>query len=259
MTLPLEDVSGDRDRAIRRGPVGDHAARGPRSRVVKIEDPHARGGVGRHVPPYQEQEDSLFFEAFNRNKYRVSPGLRHARARRVLEDLGRGSDAVFSNLRGDQPAKLGLRYSDLRAVNPQVVGCSLSGFGMIGPRAAEGGSDYVIQGPAGWMSLTGEPGGPPTKSGLSLVDISAGYVAALAILAGVWRARRDGVGCACDISLFDTVLAELMYVGTWAATKGYQAARQAHSAHPSIVPFQNSRPLTGGSSSPVRRRTSGGR
>jgi crotonobetainyl-CoA:carnitine CoA-transferase CaiB-like acyl-CoA transferase len=110
---------------------------------------------------------------------------------------------------------------------------------MTGPRAAEGGYDYMMQGLAGWMSLTGEPDGPPTKSGLSLVDLSGGYTSALALLGGVWRARRDGVGCDCDVSLFETALHELMYVGTWAATHGYQPPRRPNSSHPSIVPFGN--------------------
>src|SRR2546427_2208583 len=110
---------------------------------------------------------------------------------------------------------------------------------MTGPGAAEGGYDYTMQGLAGWMSLTGDPAGPPTKSGLSLVDLSGGYVSAIAVLAGLWRARRDGVGCDCDVSLFETALHELMYVGTWAATRGYVSPRRRNSAHPSIVPFQN--------------------
>ena len=80
---------------------------------------------------------------------------------------------------------------------------------MTGPRASEGGYDYMMQGLAGWQSLTGEPGGPPTKSGLSLVDLSGGYASAIAIMAGIWRARRDGVGCDCDVSLFETALHEL--------------------------------------------------
>jgi crotonobetainyl-CoA:carnitine CoA-transferase CaiB-like acyl-CoA transferase len=207
--------------------------------VIKIEDPLARGDVGRYVPPFQTDEDSLFFETFNRGKRSVSLDLRHPDGRAVLEDLIRASDVVFSNLRGDQPAKLGLRYADLRHVNEKVVCCSLSGFGMTGPRVAEGGYDYVMQGLAGWMSLTGEPGGPPTKSGLSLVDIMAGYVAALAVAAGLRQADRDGIGCDCDISLFDTALAGLNYVGTWAASKGFEHPRRVNSAHPSIVPFQN--------------------
>jgi crotonobetainyl-CoA:carnitine CoA-transferase CaiB-like acyl-CoA transferase len=89
------------------------------------------------------------------------------------------------------------------------------------------------------MSLTGGPGDPPTKSGLSLVDLSGGYVSAIAVLAGLHRARRDGVGCDCDVSLLDTALAELCYVGTWAASRGYVPPRRENSAHPVIVPFQN--------------------
>jgi crotonobetainyl-CoA:carnitine CoA-transferase CaiB-like acyl-CoA transferase len=239
MKLPLQDVRVISIEQFGAGPWATMQLADLGAEVVKIEDPNTGGDVGRYVPPFQEQEDSLFFETFNRNKHSVSLDLRHPRSRGVLEDLVRGSDAVFSNLRGDQPAKLGLRYADLHTVNALVVCCSLSGFGMSGPRAAEGGYDYVLQGLAGWMSLTGEPEGPPTKSGLSLVDLSAGYVAALAIVSGMWRARRDGVGCDCDISLFDTALAELNYVGTWAATMGYQAPRHANSGHPSIVPFQN--------------------
>jgi crotonobetainyl-CoA:carnitine CoA-transferase CaiB-like acyl-CoA transferase len=110
---------------------------------------------------------------------------------------------------------------------------------MTGPRADEGGYDYMMQGLAGWMSLTGEPDGPPTKSGLSLVDLSGGYVSAIALLAGLWRARREGVGCDCDVSLFETALHELMYVGTWVASRGFEPERLSESAHPSIVPFQN--------------------
>jgi crotonobetainyl-CoA:carnitine CoA-transferase CaiB-like acyl-CoA transferase len=207
--------------------------------VIKIEDPTAGGDVGRYVPPFQGGEDSLFFEAFNRGKRSISLDLRHPRGREVLEDLARSADVVFSNLRGDQPAKLRLRYDDLKDINPRIVCCSLSGFGMTGPRAAEGGYDYIVQGLAGWMSLTGEPDGPPVKSGLSLVDLSAGYVATVAILAGLRQSERDGAGCDCDISLFDTALAELAYVGAWAATKEYVAPRRRNSAHPSIVPFQN--------------------
>jgi crotonobetainyl-CoA:carnitine CoA-transferase CaiB-like acyl-CoA transferase len=191
------------------------------------------------VPPFQEGEDSLFFETFNRNKRSVSLDLRHPDARGVLEDLVRASDVVYSNLRGDQPARLGLTYGQLRHVNERIVCCSLSGFGMTGPRAREGGYDYMMQGRAGWMSLTGGPDDPPTKSGLSLVDLSGGYLSAIAVLAGLWRARRDGAGCDCDVSLLDTALAELCYVGTWAASRAYVPPRRKNSAHPSIMPFQN--------------------
>ena len=206
--------------------------------IIKIEDPSSNGDVGRYVPPFQDEEDSLFFETFNRNKKSVSVDLRLPEGRRVLEDLVRESDAVYSNLRGDQPSKLRLTYDDLKGINPRIVCVSLSGFGMTGPRATEAGYDYVVQAMTGWMSLTGDPDGPPTKSGLSLVDLSGGYVSALALMAGLHRARRDGVGCDADISLFETALHQLMYVGTWAATGQWTPRRMRDSAHPSIVPFQ---------------------
>jgi crotonobetainyl-CoA:carnitine CoA-transferase CaiB-like acyl-CoA transferase len=146
---------------------------------------------------------------------------------------------VFSNLRGDQPDRLGLRYEQLKAVNPRIVCCSLSGFGTTGPRRREGAYDYTLQGLAGWQSITGEPDGPPTKSGLSLVDFCGGYVAALAILAAVWRARRDGQGSDVDLALFEVALAQLTYLGTWVASRGYTPVRRGDSAHQSVVPFQN--------------------
>lgn len=239
MTAPLADVRVLAVEQFGAGPWATLQLADLGAEVIKIEDPAAGGDVGRYVPPFQEGEDSLFFETFNRNKKSVSLDLRHPRGREVLHDLVRACDAVFSNLRGDQPRKLGLTYEQLRGVNPRVVCCSLSGFGMSGPRAAEGGYDYMMQGLAGWQSITGEPDGPPTKSGLSLVDLSGGYAAAIALLAGLWRARRDGVGCDCDVSLFETALHELMYLGPWAATHGYVPEKVANSGHPSIVPFQN--------------------
>ncbi len=239
MRLPLEDIRIVSVEQFGAGPWGTLQLADLGAEIVKIEDPGSKGDVGRYVPPFQEGEDSLFFETFNRSKRSVSLDLRHPQARGVLHDIVRVSDGVYSNLRGDQPVKLGLTYDQLKEVNPRIVCCSLSGFGMTGPRAAEGGYDYMMQGLAGWQSLTGEPGGPPTKSGLSLVDLSGGYASAIAMLAGLWRARRDGMGCDCDVSLFETALHELMYIGPWAATKGYVPPRRANSAHPTIVPFQN--------------------
>jgi crotonobetainyl-CoA:carnitine CoA-transferase CaiB-like acyl-CoA transferase len=243
--LPLADIRILAVEQYGAGPWGTLQLSDLGADVVKVEDPASAGDVGRYVPPFQEGEDSLFFETFNRGKRSISLDLRHPGAREVLHDLVRVCDGVYSNLRGDQPRKLGLTYEQLRDVNPQIVCCSLSGFGMTGPRASEGAYDYMMQGLAGWQSLTGEPGGPPTKSGLSLADLSGGYASAIALLAGIWRARRDGVGCDCDVSLFETALHQLMYIGPWAATHGYVPPRRPNSAHPSIVPFQNFRASNG--------------
>jgi crotonobetainyl-CoA:carnitine CoA-transferase CaiB-like acyl-CoA transferase len=238
MQRPLQDVRVLAIEQFGAGPWATLQLADLGADVIKIEDPRSGGDVGRYVPPYRAGEDSLYFETFNRGKRSVSLDLRSDAGRAVFEDLVRSSDAVYSNLRGDQPAKLRITYADLAPLNPRIVCCSLSGFGTTGPRRAEPAYDYVLQALSGWMSLTGEPDGPPAKSGLSLVDFSGGYVSALALVAGVWRARRDGEGCDCDTSLFETALSLLTYVGTWAATKGHVTERRAESAHPSIVPFQ---------------------
>ncbi len=237
-TLPLQDVRIIAVEQYGAGPWGSVHLADLGAEVIKIEDPAVGGDVGRYVPPYAAGEDSLFFEVFNRGKRSLSLDLASSQGRAVFEDLVRGADAVYSNLRGDVPAKIGIRYDDLAHLNPRIVCCSLSGFGMTGPRTKEPGYDYILQGLAGWMDVTGEPDGPPTKSGLSMVDYSGGFIAVISLLAGLHAARRDGVGCDCDVSLYDTAVAMLNYPGTWALNTDFAPTRTRHSAHPSLVPFQ---------------------
>ncbi|MBM3681375.1 MAG: CoA transferase [Actinobacteria bacterium] len=239
MRRPLDDVTILAIEQYGAGPWGTVHLADLGARIVKLEDPGSKGDIGRYVPPFQEGEDSLFFETFCHNKESISLDLRSAVGRATFERLVPHADAVFSNLRGDGPAKLRITYDDLGHLNPAIVCCSLSGFGMTGPRAAEGGYDYIAQGMAGWMSLTGDPDGPPTKSGLSLVDMSTGYAAALGMMCALWRARRDGTGCDVDVSLFETALNLDMYVTTWHLSRGWEPIRTRNSSHPSIVPFGN--------------------
>jgi len=207
--------------------------------VIKIETPDGGGDVGRAVLPWAESGDSLFFQSLNRNKRSLCLDLRNPAGRRVFEKLVSVSDAVYSSLRGDVPAKLGITYDALKHVNPRIVCCSLSGFGQTGPRRAQPGYDYMLQALAGWMSITGEPGAPPTKTGVSLVDFSGGVTAALALVAGVVGARDSGVGMDCDVSLYDVSIAMLNYLAAWHLNTGFIPKRTTHSAHPSLVPFQN--------------------
>jgi crotonobetainyl-CoA:carnitine CoA-transferase CaiB-like acyl-CoA transferase len=237
MTGPLHDVRVVALEQYGAGPFGTMQLADLGADVIRVEDPLA-ADVGREVPPFAMGGTSLFFESFNRNKRAVAVDIRTPDGRQVLEDLVRAADALVSNLRGDQPQKLRIRYDDLAHLNPRLVCVALSAFGGTGPRARQGGYDFTIQGLAGWMALTGGPDQPPTKSGLSLVDFCAGYVAALAVVAGVSEARQSGRGCDADISLFETALAQLTYVGTWVATEGYVPPRLSDSAHPSMVPFQ---------------------
>ena len=235
---PLEDVRIVALEQYGAGPFGTLHLADLGAEVIKIEDPNTAGDVGRYVPPFQEGEDSLFFETFNRNKRSLSLDVTTAAGRQVLEDLVRASDAVWSNLRGDVPERLRITYADLKDVNPAIVCCSLSAFGMTGPRKSEPGYDYILQGIAGWMDLTGEPDGPPTKSGLSLVDYIGGIVGALALVTGIHAARRDGVGMDCDVSLFDAAISMLTYPAVWHLNGGFEPERLSRSAHPSLVPFQ---------------------
>ncbi len=220
------------------GPFGSMHLADLGADVIKVEDVGSGGDVGRTVPPYTSEDDSLFFQSFNRNKQSVGLDLRTEAGRRVFEKLVARSDAVYSNLRGDVPDQLGIRYSHLASINPRVVCVSLSAFGTTGPRASQPGYDYILQGLAGWMDLTGEPGSPPSKSGLSLVDYSGGFVAALGLLAGVHASRRTGRGMDLDLSLFDIAMSLLTYPATWHLSRGWKPDRLSRSAHPSLVPFQ---------------------
>ena len=206
--------------------------------IIKVENPATGGDVARYVPPYTANRDSLYFQSFNRNKKSITLNLQHPDVDQVLHPLVSASDAVFNNLRGDLPATLGLDYVALERVKPSIVCCSLSAFGRHGPRASEPGYDYIMQAAAGWMSVTGDPGGAPQKAGLSMVDFSAGMMAATGMLSAMMRARETGVGCDVDVSLFDNALAHLSYLASWHLTEGYQPQRWADSSHPSQVPSQ---------------------
>jgi crotonobetainyl-CoA:carnitine CoA-transferase CaiB-like acyl-CoA transferase len=236
---PLSDVRIIAVEQYGAGPFGSLQLADLGADIVKVEDPRTDGDVGRTVPPFAEGEDSLFFEAFNRGKRSISLDLTNSAGRAVFEDLVRGADAVFSNLRGDATTRLRLRYADLAAVNPRIVCCALTAYPADGPRANDPGYDYLVQGLAGWMSITGEPDAPPTKTGPSVVDYAAGLNAALALVAAIHGARRDGVGRDCEVTMFDTAVGMLGYLATWHLTAGYEPGRTVHSAHPSLVPFQN--------------------
>ncbi|MEJ7696741.1 MAG: CoA transferase [Candidatus Limnocylindrales bacterium] len=206
--------------------------------VIKIEDPTVGGDVSRYIPPGTSGTDSLFFESFNRNKRSLSLDLKSAAGRDVLHRLVKGSDAVFSNLRGDQPARLGLTYADLGPINPAIVCVALTGYGQEGDDARLPGYDALIQAQAGWASLTGAPDGPPTKSGLSLADYIAGLTAMLGLMVALFDARRTGVGRDVDTNLYDSALAMLSYPATWFLSSGFVTQRHEMSAHPSVIPFQ---------------------
>jgi len=221
------------------GPFGTQMLADLGADVVKIEDPGVGGDSARYVPPFQGEGDSPYFQSFNRGTRSLALNLRHPDGQSVFRDLVRVSDAVFNNARGDLPEKLGLTYEQLRDVNPRVVCCSLTGYGRTGPRAAEPAFDYLVQGYAGYMSVTGEPDGPPGKCGVSVIDFAGGYAAMVGLMVGLFDAQRTGVGRDVDISLLDTAVSMLSYFAIWTLNRDWTAERTRDSAHQTLVPAQN--------------------
>ncbi len=206
--------------------------------IIKVEDPVTGGDEARNVPPFAEDGDSLYFQALNRNARSMTLNLRVESGRDLLRRLAAHCDAIYCNTRGDLPAKLGLDYASLQDANPRIVCCSLTGYGRSGPRHAEPAYDYLLQSAAGFMGLTGDPGGPPTKAGVSVVDFSGGMMSALGLVIGLLRVRDTGIGGDVDVSLLDTALSMLNYLAAWNLSRGIEPTRLPDSAHPSLVPSQ---------------------
>ena len=207
--------------------------------VIKVENPATGGDVARSTGPYLLGEgDSLYYQSFSRGKRSVAIDLRAAGGREVFERLVEDADAVVNNLRGDQPEKLRIRHRDLAEINPAIVCAHVSAYGRDNARADWPGFDYLMQAECGFLSMTGEPGTPPTRFGLSMVDFMTGTQMALGLVAAVMRARQTGRGCDIDTCLYDTALHQLSYPATWYLNEGLVTRRSPRSSHPSVVPSQ---------------------
>jgi crotonobetainyl-CoA:carnitine CoA-transferase CaiB-like acyl-CoA transferase len=236
--LPLAGVRVLAVEVYGAGPFGTAHLADLGAEVIKIE-PREGGDMSRSVGPYFLGEgDGHFFQSLNRNKKSLTLDLKHARGREVLMKLAASADGLMGNLRGDQPEKLGITYKDLSPANPRIVCAHLSAYGRDGSRKSWPGYDYLMQGEAGWLHLSGEPDGPPARMGLSVVDYSTGTTCALALLAGILEARRTGRGRDLDVSLFDVAMHQLNYPAAWHLNEGLVTTRVARSAHPFIAPSQ---------------------
>ena len=237
--LPLNGVRVLAVEQYGAGPFGTMFLADQGAEVIKIENPNDGGDMSRAVGPYFfSPGDSEFFHSFNRNKKSVTLDLSRPEGREVLHDLVRSADALASNLRGDVPHKLGLVYERLKSHNPKIVCAHLSAYGRTGPRADWPGFDYLMQAETGYFSLTGEPETPPTRFGLSIVDLMTGLGLAYALLAALTAARATGTGRDIDVSLFDMALHNTCYLATWYLNEGVVTRRLARSAHPSLTPCQ---------------------
>jgi crotonobetainyl-CoA:carnitine CoA-transferase CaiB-like acyl-CoA transferase len=239
MTLPLEGVRIIAVEQYGAGPFGTQHMADLGAEVIKIENHKDGGDVGRQVGPYYfSPQDSHFFQSFNRNKRSMTLDLKQPEGQAVFHDLIKKADGVIHNLRGDLPKKLGITYEQLKGHNPAIVCAHLTAYGRTGSRAAWPGYDYLVQAEAGYLSVTGEPTGPPTRFGISIVDMITGVTAVFGLVAGILGARQTGRGMDVDVSLFDVALHNLTYLGTWYLNEGFIQGKVPRSGHPSLVPSQ---------------------
>ncbi|MGX6648763.1 CaiB/BaiF CoA transferase family protein [Maricaulaceae bacterium MS644] len=221
------------------GPYGTQLLASLGAEVIKIENPAVGGDSARAAGPhFLGEDDSQFFQTFNRGKKSVALDLKEAGDRRIFERLVKTADAVANNLRGDLPAKLKVDYAALGAIKPQIVCAHLSAYGRGHEREAWPGYDYLMQAEAGFLSLTGEPDGPPARFGLSMVDFMTGTIMATGLVSAILGAQRTGKGCDVDTALLDTALHQLSYPATWFLNEGEETTRIERSAHPTVAPSQ---------------------
>ncbi|WP_372012781.1 CaiB/BaiF CoA transferase family protein [Tistrella mobilis] len=214
--------------------------------VLKIERPGAGDDTRGWGPPYAEAADgsareAAYFLTTNRNKSSVAIDMGTAEGAALIRRLAAESDVVIENFKVGGLKKYGLDQESLRALNPRLIYCSITGFGQTGPYAPRAGYDFMIQAMGGLMSVTGEPdevpGGGPVKVGVALVDVMTGLYATIGVLAALAHRERTGAGQYIDLALLDVSVATLANQAMNYLVSGKAPGRMGN-AHPNIVPYQ---------------------
>ncbi|WP_321932813.1 CaiB/BaiF CoA transferase family protein [Burkholderia cenocepacia] len=215
--------------------------------VIKVERPGAGDDTRHWGPPYLKDADgadtaeAAYYLAANRNKRSVTIDIATPEGQRIVRELAAQSDVVLENYKVGQLKKYGLDYDALRAVKPDLVYCSVTGFGQTGPYAHRAGYDFIVQGIGGFMSITGErdgePGGGPQKAGVAIADLATGLYSTIAVLAALAHRDRTGEGQYIDMALLDVQVALLANMNTNFLASGKPPVRWGN-AHPNIVPYQ---------------------
>ncbi|MCR4467860.1 CaiB/BaiF CoA-transferase family protein [Burkholderia sp. SCN-KJ] len=216
--------------------------------VVKVERPGTGDDTRAWGPPWLQDEDgaatseSAYYLSANRNKRSVTVDLGRPEGQTLVRQLAAKADVVLENFKVGGLAQYGLDYASLKAVNPGIVYCSITGFGQTGPYASRAGYDFLIQGMGGLMSLTGRPDGTagegPVKVGVALTDVMTGLYAAVAVLAALSHRDRTGSGQHIDLALLDVQIASLANQAANYLVGGVVPQRMGN-AHPNIVPYQD--------------------
>ncbi len=208
--------------------------------VIKVEQPGQGDDTRKWGPPFLEDgsRDSAYYLCANRNKRSVAIDLAKPEGQDLIRQLAAQADIVLENFRVGGLAKYGLDYASLKAVKPDLIYCSITGFGQTGPEKDKGGYDFLIQGMSGIMSVTGDADGHPLKVGIPVSDLTTGLYATISILAALQHRNRTGEGQHIDLALLDAQMALLANQGSnW--LNGGAEPRRLGNQHPTIVPYQD--------------------
>ncbi|MFP6847833.1 MAG: CaiB/BaiF CoA-transferase family protein [Pseudomonas sp.] len=216
--------------------------------VIKVERPGTGDDTRHWGPPYvkdaegNDSREAAYFQSANRNKQSVTLDFTQAEGQRLVRELVQHCDVLLENFKVGGLAAYGLDYEALKAINPRLIYCSITGFGQSGPYAKRAGYDFMIQGLGGLMSLTGKPDGEegagPMKVGVALTDILTGLYATVGVLAALNQREQSGLGQHIDVALLDVQVACLANQAMNYLNTGISPKRLGN-AHPNIVPYQD--------------------
>ena len=224
------------------GPTATQTLADLGAEVIKIERPGVGDDTRKWGPPFvldadgAETTESAYYLCANRNKKSVAINFAVPEGQDLIRQMVRDADVLVENLKTGDMARYGLDYATLSRLNPRLIYCSITGFGQTGPNAHRAGYDFMIQGEAGIMSLTGAPDGPPTKVGVGIADVMCGMYAVTGILAALQARHKTGRGQHIDICLYDTQVSWLINQGVGYLTDGKVPPRRGND-HPTIVPY----------------------
>ena len=239
---PLDGITVLDMSRILAGPTATQALADLGAEVIKIERPGMGDDTRKWGPPFVTGADgtatgeSAYYLCANRGKQSVAIDIATPEGQALIGRLAERADILVENLKTGDMARYGLDFASLSRRNPRLIYCSITGFGQTGPNAARAGYDFLIQGEAGIMSLTGEADGRPLKVGVGVADVMCGMYALSGILAALQARHRTGRGQHIDLSLFDTQVAWLINQGVGYLTDGKVPPRRGND-HPTIVPY----------------------
>ncbi|WP_260284986.1 CaiB/BaiF CoA transferase family protein [Peribacillus aracenensis] len=205
--------------------------------IIKVEGPDIVDETRTWFPPDIENI-SLYYMAVNRNKRAITVNLKTKEGIQIIKKLIQESDVVVENFKTGTMERLGLGYENLKALNPKIIHCSITGFGHTGPYKQLPGYDFLAQAMSGFMSVNGASDGAPVKAGIAMADLYAGLYATISVLAALEARNHSGRGQHCDISLMDSMVASLLNIGTGFLNTGNLPKRYGNQ-HPTLVPYQN--------------------